>query len=325
MKNSGNKFELYTDMKIFSAKYRYQVIISSLISLGIFTLLFYSYVMDISTPYPNIKTVKSKDIIQTKKETIYIGIISRYPPEIIYKGYQPIMDYLNTITDYNFELKLSSSYQETVEQLAQNEVAGAFLGTYLYIRAHDQYGVKCILKPLNENLESVSSSAVIVKSGSGINSIKDLKGKKLALPSTESFSGNWLTGYELQNNGLTISDLDSISYFDHHQDVIYQVLKNRFDVGVVKERIAKEYINKGIVIIKSSTKIPGPPFVVPKNDNIEITSIIKNAFLKIDERNPYYKSILTEWDSEYSHGFVDASDDDFDYVRRILSLSKDPR
>jgi len=323
--NSGNKIDLYSYMKIFSSKYRIHVISSIFIFLMIFTILFYSQVMDISIPFPDIQSDTSQNLILTKKETIYIGIISRYPPEIIYKGYQPIMDYLNTTTEYHFELKLSNSYQETVEQLTNNEVAGAFLGTYLYIRAHEQFGVKCILIPLNENLESVSSSAVIVKNGSGINFIKDLRGKKLALPSSESFSGKWFTGYELQNNGLNIGDLDSISYFDHHQTVIYQLLKNHFDVGVVKERIAREYEKKGIVIIKSSEKIPGPPFVVPKNDNQKITSIIKNAFLKIDVRNPYYKEILTGWDSEYSHGFVEASDDDFDNVRKILSLSKIPQ
>lgn len=325
MKNSGNIFELYSAMKIFTNKYRIHVIISSLFFLMFFSFLFYSRVMDISIPFPDISANNSDKILPSAKETIYIGIISRYPPEIIYKGYQPIMDYLNNSTEYNFELKLSGSYQETVEQLARNEVAGAFLGTYLYIRAHDQFGIKCILKPLNENLESVSSAAVIVKKGSGINHIKDLRGKKLALPSSESFSGKWFTGYELNKYGLNLSDLDSISYFDHHQTVIYQLLKNHFDVGVVKERIAKEYEKKGIVIIKSSEKIPGPPFVVPKNDNPKITSIIKDAFLKIDIHNPYYKEILTDWDSEYSHGFVEASDDDFENVRKILSLIKIPK
>ncbi|MCF8267908.1 MAG: PhnD/SsuA/transferrin family substrate-binding protein [Ignavibacteriales bacterium] len=305
-------------MNIYSKKYRIPVIGGILIFLSVFTFFFYSIVMDISVDFPQDRFSTITDSSESVKEIVQIGIISRYPPEIIYKGYQPIMDYLNQNPEYTFVLKLSGSYQETVDQLANNEVAGAFLGTYVYIKAHEQYGVRCILKPLNENFEPVSSSAVIVKRGSNLHSISDLKGKRLALPSPESFSGKWLMAYELKNYGLEIDDLDTVTYFDHHQSVIYQVLKGRFDAGVVKERIAREYESKGINIIGSSVKIPGPPFVVPANDNKRITRVIKEAFLKIDAKDTHFRQMLKTWDSEYSMGFVEAKDADFDQIRRIL-------
>ncbi len=317
----GHIFDSTDLMKIFTKKYRLPVTFLTISFLTVFTFFFYFHVMDISVPFAEIAPDESNPFTAEQKEIIYIGIISRYPPEIIYKGYQPIMDYLNSSTNYSFELKLSSTYQETVEQLVNNEVAGAFLGTYLYIRAHEQYGVKCILKPLNENNEPYSSSAVIVKSGSSIKSISDLKGKKLALPSSESFSGKWLTDSELAQYGLSVADLDTINYFDHHQNVIYQVLKGMYDVGVVKERVAKAYEKKGIRIIRNSEKIPGPPFVVPKNADPIITKTIKEAFLKIDLKNETHRKLLQSWDSEYSFGFVEADDSDFNQLRKILRLN----
>jgi phosphonate transport system substrate-binding protein len=285
------------------------------------TFLFYKSAIDISTKTPS-HDKEENSVSENKKITVYVGVISRYPPNIIFKGYQPIIDYLNQNDKYQFELKLSTSYSETVNQLVKGDVAIAFFGSLLYINAHERYGIIPILKPLNEDFKPFFKSVVFAKSSSNINSIKDLKGKRIALPSSESFSGNWLVKYELSKHNIIEKDIKEIKNFAYHQNVIYQVLNGEFDAGVVKDRVIKEYDNRKIKIIANSEPVPGSPIVAAINHDPEIIDAIKSLLLKIDLKQPKYQELVKSWDKEFIYGFVEANDSDYDLIRKYSGKQK---
>jgi phosphonate transport system substrate-binding protein len=279
------------------------------------TFLFYKSAIDISTKTPS-HDKEENSVSENKKNTVYVGVISRYPPNIIFKGYQPIIDYLNQNDKYQFELKLSTSYSETVNQLVKGDVAIAFFGSLLYINAHERYGIIPILKPLNEDFKPFFKSVVFTKANDSIASIKDLKGKRVALPSSESFSGNWLVKYELSNYNILEKDVKEIKNFAYHQNVIYQVLNGDFDAGVVKDRVMKEYDDRKIKVIAYSEPVPGSPIVAAQNYDPEIIDAIKSLLLKIDLKLPKYQELVKSWDKEFIYGFVEANDSDYDLIRK---------
>jgi phosphonate transport system substrate-binding protein len=294
--------------------------------LGIFIVIvlasattwIYLSILDIQKPFPPIRENSITASGLTKKNTIYMGVVSRYPPPVIYQGYQPLMDYLTENSNYKFEIKLSLSYDETVEQLVNHEVEAAFLGSYVYVGAHDKFGVKCILKPLSENSEPFFHSVIITKRESSIQSIKDIRGKRVALPSQQSFTTNWFLFYELKQHNIKQNELHSIHNFSHHQTVISQVLKGNFDVGVVREQVAKDYSKFGIRIIAKSYPIAGSPIVVSKNFNPKVVDAIKTALLKINVNDINDRKKVESWDKEFAYGFVVASDSDYQHIRKLI-------
>ena len=285
------------------------------------TFLFYKSAIDIST---NVKADEQEinSTSENQKQIVYVGVISRYPPNIIFKGYQPIIDYLNQNEKYQFELKLSTSYSETVNQLINGDVAVAFFGTLLYINAHESYGIIPILKPLNEDFKPFFKSVVFTKPNNSIFSIKDLIGKRVALPSSESFSGNWLIKYELLKYNILEKDIKEIKNFAYHQNVIYQVLSGDFDAGVVKDRVIKEYDNRKIKIIGYSEPVPGSPIVASKDYNADIINTVKSLLLRIDLRETKYQELVRTWDKEFTYGFVEANDSDYDLIRKYSGKQK---
>lgn len=299
-----------------SMRKKYLIFISSVFLIGILgTVLFYNYVVDISTiTRPEVNTIENTNHL--KKPICYVGVISRYPPNIIFNGYQPIIDYLNQNDKYHFELKLSTSYSETVDQLINGNISVAFFGSLLYINAHKQYGIVPILKPLNEDHKPFFSSILFTRNNSGIITIKDIVGKKIALPSQESFSGNWLIKYELKKIGVSEKDLIEIKNFPFHQNVVFQVTNGNYDVGVVKDKVFKDYKNRDLKLVAYSEPVPGSPIVAAKNYDAEVIETIKSLLLKIDSTKPYYKNLVKNWDEEFIYGFVEANDSDYNPIRK---------
>ncbi len=296
----------------------YLLLTGTIILIMMATLYIYHEIVDISDePYITIPQQNPNHTI-FKSDTVYVGVISRFSPNLIYEGYQPIMDYLSAATPCYFSLRLSNNYEQTISQLDRNEIQAAFLGTFLYLRARKNHPIRCILKPLNSQFQPYFHSVVITRTDSPISTVADLAGKRLALPSPLSFSGNWLLQSELKNHGLHASDLDSIHYFGFHHTVIYQVLRGNFDAGVVKDRVAEEFIHKGIRIIARSEPIPGSPIIVRKDLAPAIVNAIKEALLKIDIRKEEYQRLVKTWDPEFSFGFTRADDADYDRLAVLM-------
>jgi phosphonate transport system substrate-binding protein len=283
----------------------------------LFSFYFYQYAVSIDGVVGQTIHELPNDSSVTSKEIVYISVISRYPPNIIYRGYQPILDYLTSQTEYRFELKLCSDYNEAVRMLIAHDAAAAFLGSYVYIKAHEEYGVLPILKPLNSNHEPFSRSVLFTSGAKQIFSINDLRHRSLALPSQESFSSNWLLHSILKKNNMHRSDLGKVMNFPHHQSVIDNVLRGSFDAGVTREHLLTKLKNQNVRILMYSDPFPSSPIVVARDHSAAVVKAITTALLKVKQAGNGADEVTKGWDNEFIYGFVEASDTDYNAVRAI--------
>ena len=273
--------------------------------------------MDISTVKIPDKNISKYNIDNKNKPIVHFGVISRYPPRKIFEGYQPIMDYLSENSDFSFKLKLSNSYDETIQQLVDNEVQLAFLGTYIYYNAYRIHKLKCILKPINEQGLPFLHTTIIAKKNSDINGIKDLYNKKLALSSRQSLTAN-IIPFRLSKNGISERDLKKIQYFNHHTTVIQKVLSGEFDAGAVKNILAEKYINNSLKIVFRSEPFPAGPITVSDQCDTSIINTVKFLLLKINIQDTTYQNLVSNWDSEFKYGFTEALPKDYYVIRSLI-------
>jgi phosphonate transport system substrate-binding protein len=292
--------------------------VAIVIGLMGFGYIFFLLFEDISTPIPQTHRA-AQTTPEAPKRVVHVGVISRYTPTTIYRGYQPIMDYLNEVTPYRFDLKLGRSYWETVELLGNGRVMVAFLGRKVYLQARDRYGLTAILKPLNDDFQPTFQDAVIVRSGSDIHALTDLVGRSVALPSQDSYSGNWLRAEGFAVGGPAKFPLQKVEHFEHHHTVVYQVLRGNFDAGVVRESVAEEYEGKGITVVARAHPVPGSPIVVAKQHDPAVVEAFTKALLAVDPRKPEFAGRLVSWDVEFRSGFARASDRDYDSLQAVLA------
>lgn len=262
--------------------------------------------MDISqsSPLPARGTSPSGNISGANEDDpVRIGVISRFAPNIIYSGYQPIMDYLNRFGTRHYELRLSTSYQDAVDRLRQGEVTASFLGAWITSRLDSDSQLVPLVAPLNQHGKSEFQAVLVTGPDCDLTSLVQLAGLKVALPSSQSWSGNWLQTTGLPGVGLCTADLDSIHHFDHHQTVVWQVLGGKFGAGVVKESVAHSYAKEGLRTVAMSAPIPGPPLVGNPRINGEVIAEITSLLLALDPDDPADREILNSWTEEFSFGF----------------------
>jgi phosphonate transport system substrate-binding protein len=257
----------------------------------------------ISAPMPGNLSPSAFQPDNQDQVVVRIGVVSRFAPNIIYRLYQPIMDYLNAHSENHHELALSESYQDAARSLQMGEVQASFLGAWMCHQLPEDSGLIPVAMPVNAQGFSRFHVVLITAQDSPIHSMADLKGRRIAVPSDQAFSGNWLQNHGLKTAGLAVGDLDTLQHFQHHETVVWQVLRGNFQAGVVKENLAQRYRSRGLRTVALSPAIAGPPLVVSENNQNEEVQELVQLLLALDRNNAQDLALMKSWTPEFAFGF----------------------
>lgn len=250
------------------------------------------------------------------KPVVYFGINLRYDPIVMYKRYQPMMDFLTEQTPYRFELKISRSYKETLQNLVQGKTAIASIGDGAVAEAIIGHGAVPILKPLNPQGKPLYRSCIVVATTSKIRRSADLKGKKIALGYRHSLTGNLIARKLLQDRGLDRTT--TIVSLGKHSAVAKAVLKGEVDAGILKDVVGRIYLKRGLQVIDCSEEFPSTPIIAGPDTSPAVIAAVTQALVALDRRKPKDLETLGLWDEEYRYGFAAVRKGDYDRILRLF-------
>ena len=235
------------------------------------------------------------------------------------------------------KVSVSTNYNTIVEAMKSKKVDVGFLPPTAYTLAHDQKAADLLLKAqrygVNEDgsnskkLVDDYKSEILVKKDSGINSLKDLKGKKIALQDVTSTAGYTFPISTLKEDaGIDATkDMKIVNVKGHDQAVI-SLLNGDVDAAAVfqdaRTIVKKDQPNvfKDTKIIKLTEPIPNDTISVRPDMDKAFQDKLKKAFKDIAKTKEGHK-IISE---VYSHeGYTDAKDSDFDIVRKYEKQVQD--
>jgi len=249
-----------------------------------------------------------------EKPVVNFGIALRYQPIKMYERFQPLMDYLSSETPYRFELKISRDYNESLRLLAEGKTDIASLGGGAAMESMILYGAKPVVKPLNSEGNPTCRCVIVVLKRSRIYSLRDLKGKRIALGYYHSTTGNLLSRALLARKGVTKATLVNLP---NHEAVIRAVLKGEFEAGAVSDTALDQLIHYGLRVIARSESISSAPLVARKGVDPVIVKSIIDALLKLEYSNPVHRKMMEGWDAEFKYGFTTASNADYSNLMRL--------
>lgn len=273
---------------------------------------------------------KSED---TKKgyvpETLNVQFVPSQNADTLEAKAKPLEKLLSDELDIPVKVSVSTNYNTIVEAMASKQVDVGFLPPTAYVLAHEKEAADVILQaqrfgvddetgqPTTE-LVDFYKSEFVVKKDSNINSIKDLKGKKIGYQDVTSSAGYVWPAAVLMEEGLDpLKDVKPVTLKGHDQAII-SLLNGDVDAAVVfqdaRNIVKKDYpdVFNQTKIIKFTEKIPNDTISVRSDMDPEWRKKLQDAFIAIGESEEGRKIIK----EVYSHeGYVKSDDSKFDIVR----------
>ncbi len=253
------------------------------------------------------------------EKTILIGLI---PEQNIFKQmerYEPIAEYLSKKTGIKIRLTVLPRYGNIINSFVSTGIDGAFFGSFTYALAHMKLGVEVLARPLSLNGTSTYHGLIFVRKDSGIRSIHDMEGKRFAFVDKATTAGYLLPLAYFKKNGKNYKTYLKESYFTGtHDDVIYDVLNKKADIGAVKntmyERLAAEdeRIRKDLMVLERSPDVPENGLAVRKDLDGALKKKLKAALVEM-HRNPEGAALLKNFGAQQ---FIETSDKDYQPVYR---------
>ena len=254
-------------------------------------------------------------------EAIHFGVIPLQGPAVMIQKFTPLADYLSREVGVPVKLMVGKDYQATMDDIGKNTVQMAYLTPTTYPKAERQNpdaAVQPIVK-FKEGGKATYRSAIIVRAGSPIATLAELKGKKFAFGSEQSTSSHLMPRSMLIAAGLDINkDLKEIKFTGSMGNVANAVAAGMMDAGGLQETVAEENEKKGRVkILARSGDIPQFPICVNKHLSKELVAKIEAALLKLDSGTPEAQKILTAIDAKLT-GSEKAASADYDIIRDMV-------
>ncbi|KAF0216862.1 MAG: phosphonate transport system substrate-binding [Geobacteraceae bacterium] len=236
---------------------------------------------------------------QSPQQQIVIGLIPELNVFKQMERFSPLAAYLTDKTGIKVKFTILSRYGNMVERFSKERLDAAFFGSFTGALAIRKLGVVPLARPVNLDGESTYHAHLYTRKDSGIKSIADMKGKKIAFVDKATTAGYVFPVAYFKEHGITNIDkfFGETFYAGSHDASLYAVLNREADIGASKNsvydiiRSSDPRIDEEIVIVAESSKVPSNGLCVRKGLHPQIANKLKEALLNLD-KNPEYKSVL---------------------------------
>jgi phosphonate transport system substrate-binding protein len=257
-------------------------------------------------------------LAESPQDEILIGLIPEMNVFRQMERFKPLAEYLRSETGISVKLTILSRYGNIIERFNNEKMDGAFFGSFTGAMAIQKLGLIPIARPVNLDGESTYHAHIYAQKGSGIKSVKDMKGKKMAFVERATTAGYIFPLAYLKENGVQNIETFFSEYFfsGSHDASLIAVLDGKADIGASKNTVfdwVREQdprVDREIVILAESASVPSNGLLVRKGLDKGIIDKLKQSLLNLD-KSPEGKEVLKKFRAQE---FIDTTIDDYEPV-----------
>jgi phosphonate transport system substrate-binding protein len=263
------------------------------------------------------------------KGPIRLAVLPCSNIEMTFRKFYPLVSYVKQETGYDVRLVVPNNFQEYERAIRSNEVDFALQDAHTYVKLEILFDNSDLVKTLTMDGEPTLCGVLIVRKGSHIRKISDLKGKTVMFGPKTSGS-KWVAARLLfEENGIKI-DKDLKAYINGGccEDIAFGVFLKSVDAGVVCDHFLAEHEEKQkelgveaqkIEVIGRTKPVPTRVLAARKGVSRDIVTSVDRTLLKLDKNNPEHAKIM--YRAELG-GFRRAEDRDYNALRQLLTAHK---
>lgn len=216
--------------------------------------------------------------------------------------YQRLADYLSEKVGVEVQLSTLARYGNILENFLTGGMDAAFFGSFTGALAIRRIDVEPIARPLWLDGRSTYHGHIFVRKDSGIKSVKDMRGKRMAFVERATTAGYIFPMAYLKDNG--VKDIDSFFseyYFTgSHDAAINAVLTGSADVGCAKNTIFARVMKENpraaeeIITLAESPQVPSNGLLVRRTLDPAIKDGLRSVLLGM-HKSPEGQDVLREF------------------------------
>ena len=223
------------------------------------------------------------------KHTYTIGVVPQFEIRHIRRIWNPIIKEIEKNTGYKIKLIGSPTIPDFENEFNAGKFDFAYMNPYHLLLAQDSQGYIPLVRDHDKKLYGI----LVVRQDSGINSIKDLHGKKIGFPAPNALGASLLIRANLVNDyNIKFKPI----YVKTHSSVYLNVVVNQTAAGGgVQKTLNQQRINiKGALKVLHRTPEVAPhPLAAHPRVPVEVRDKIKNTFLLLG-KNEIGRALLAK-------------------------------
>jgi phosphonate transport system substrate-binding protein len=276
---------------------------------------------------------KKIDLSEREEVTVYkpenaitYAYLPQYAHTVSYERHHLLIEYLRKATGLTIRQVFPDTFDEHMHMVGRGLIDLSFSNPFIYTKIADSHGARAFARIVeSQGREDFRGQIICRADNAAINTIADLKGKRLIAVDPTSAGGYLYPWGLIMENGLHKEDFAEISFAPgpggKQEKVVMAVYSGKFDAGLIREGtlgiLSEKVDQKQIRILANSRWYPGWLYAARRGLDPAIIEKTKQALLALDIDNPEHKAILEK------AGFIrviPAGDDDFDPVRRLAHI-----
>ncbi len=263
-------------------------------------------------------TTSWAESIDHQGERLKFGIFPNMSPDALFNTFNPIAKRLEKELGQPVQVVTAPSIHLYLERAkaAEYDFAYPCVSHYFAMQKEADYSV------VARGLPSYYG-VVIVHKNSDINTLGQLKGKKIAVAGKGSYGGFKFLDVRLNKIGFDTKKDVSFVFLGRLDSVIHGVARKSFDAGVTRldtlESKPFHGISGHLKIIETSEEIPQFPFVVRKGLDKKMVDAFTKVLTAINMDNGEDKSFLNKLRMQK---IVPSTNADYKDFRKVLMKTK---
>ena len=248
-------------------------------------------------------------------ETYQLSMLPRYSSEEILERITPLAKYLSA--GVQVEAYLTSNFDQYLKGLTSGAIEVGYQNPYIYALASKSHEV--VAMAVKGSSGDKFRGIIIVRAGSDIHSVEDLKGKVVSYVGATSAGGFLSQKLTLIRSGIDVNkEIELVEAVENKQEnVIFAVYSGDADAGFIREsalnRVSKFVPPGAISVIKRTAWLPNWALSVKRSMPDEFKSQLKKKLLQLKKGHPVLKALKVD-------RLRPADDAEYDSVRQAAGL-----
>lgn len=257
-------------------------------------------------------------------EEITYAYLPQYSQQVSLERHQDLISFLKEKTGLDIVQVFPQDFDDHMNKVGSGEIDISFSNPFVYIQIAHLYGAQAFARIVEKEGNEMFRGEICVRKDSPIQSLADLKGKRIMAVSASSAGGYLFQRGMLVEAGIDPDKdltVDFAKGAGKQEEAFLAVYSGDYDACFVREGtrtvVMKDKVDISKVRVLAYTPwYPGWVYAGRKGLDPDIVSTIKSAMLMLDFKDPEDKVILEK--AKFVK-VVSSEDRDFDSIRELAT------